>query len=547
MMDVDSELSACPFPGLRPFDSSESHLFFGRDGQSDQLIERLKRTRFLTVVGTSGSGKSSLIWAGLLPALHAGFMPGAGSLWRVAIMHPGSNPVGSLASALTEREVLNIARNEDQSVRLAIVDAALRRGRRGLVEIAKQSLMQTQTHENLLIVVDEFETLFRFQAISLGGSSQEEAADFVKLLLEASRQSEIPIYVVLVLRSDYIGDCSVFWGLPEAINNGLFSIPRMNRDQLRAAVTGPVAVAWANITPRLVNRLLNDVGDNQDQLPVFQHLLMRSWHEWKEKRLVVELPNGEGRPHREVHQGDAIDSCCAEAVGGMAEALSRHADEAYFELPDDSHREVAANLFKALIEKGTDNREIPRPITLGALTSITGARQSEVITVIEAFRQPGRAFLMPPAPIALNSESLVDISHESLIRGWPPLKEWVDEEARSARIYRRLAETAVLYTEDRAGLWRDPDLQIALTWRGQTRPNEAWARRYHPEFNAAMEFLDQSVKARDAEVFSSEQRQLLDVKSQVLDIKRSRRISVLMFILFLLALGAFILAYTKSI
>src|SRR6185295_19396755 len=129
-----------------------------------------------------------------------------------AIMHPGSNPVGSLASALTEREVLNIARNEDQSVRLAIVDAALRRGRRGLVEIAKQSLMQTQTHENLLIVVDEFETLFRFQAISLGGSSQEEAADFVKLLLEASRQSEIPIYVVLVLRSDYIGDCSVFWG-----------------------------------------------------------------------------------------------------------------------------------------------------------------------------------------------------------------------------------------------------------------------------------------------------------------------------------------------
>src|SRR6185295_7177023 len=156
MMDVDSELSACPFPGLRPFDSSESHLFFGRDGQSDQLIERLKRTRFLTVVGTSGSGKSSLIWAGLLPALHAGFMPGAGSLWRVAIMHPGSNPVGSLASALTEREVLNIARNEDQSVRLAIVDAALRRGRRGLVEIAKQSLMQTQTHENLLIVVDEF-------------------------------------------------------------------------------------------------------------------------------------------------------------------------------------------------------------------------------------------------------------------------------------------------------------------------------------------------------------------------------------------------------
>src|SRR6185503_8655097 len=226
--------------------------------------------------------------------------------------------------------------------------------------------------------------------------------------------------------------------------------------------------------------------------------------------------------------------CCAEAVGGMAEALSRHADEAYFELPNDHHREVAASLFKALTEKGTDNREIRRPITLGELTSITGARQSEVVTIIEAFRQPGRSFLMPPAPLALNSESLVDISHESLIRGWSRLKDWVDEEARSARIYRRLAETAVLYKEGGAGLWRDPDLQIALTWREEGKPNEVWARRYHPEFVLAGRFLDESVAARDAQVLKEEAQRRKEIN-------RSRLTALIFGVAFLfsLAMGAY--------
>src|SRR5262249_14531811 len=160
---------------------------------------------------------------------------------------------------------------------------------------------------------------------------------------------------------------------------------------------------------------------------------------------------------------------------------------------------VAEKLFKALTEKGSDNREIRRPVTLGVLCALAEADQSEVINVIETVRRPGRSFRMtPPGP--LGPESLIDISHESLIRAWSRLKEWVDEESRSARIYKRLAETAVLEAEGKAGLWRDPDLQIALTWREQSKPNETWARRYHPQFASAMRFLDDSVAARDAEV-----------------------------------------------
>jgi tetratricopeptide (TPR) repeat protein len=532
---VETRVANNPFPGLRPFEFDESHLFFGRDGQSEQLIAKLGRTHFLAVVGTSGSGKSSLVRAGFLPALWGGFMTSAGSAWRVAILRPGNDPIGNLARALNAPDVFGSELEENSAIQTAIAESTLRRGSLGLVDTLRQAVMVEG--ENLLIVVDQFEEIFRFARVAEGAEYGNEAAAFIKLLLEAARQREVPIYVVLTMRSDYLGDCSQFWGLPEAINESQYLIPRLTRDQLREAISGPVAVGGGKITPRLVNRLLNEVGDSQDQLPVLQHLLMRSWHEWKEKRLELDVLEGEQvvrRKHKDVHKGDAIDLCCAEAVGGMAEALSRHADEAYFELPNDHHREVAASLFKALTEKGTDNREIRRPITLGELTSITGARQSEVVTIIEAFRQPGRSFLMPPAPLVLNSESLVDISHESLIRGWSRLKDWVDEEARSARIYRRLAETAVLYKEGGAGLWRDPDLQIALTWREEGKPNEVWARRYHPEFVLAGRFLDESVAARDAQV-------LKDEAQRRKEINRSRLTALIFGVAFLfsLAMGAY--------
>jgi hypothetical protein len=523
-----------PFPGLRPFEFDESHLFFGRDGQSEQLIAKLSRTRFLAVVGTSGSGKSSLVRAGFLPALWGGFMTSAGSGWRVAIMRPGNDPIGNLARALNAPDVFGSDVEENAAIQTAMAESTLRRGSLGLVDTLRQAVMDQS--ENLLIVVDQFEEIFRFARVAESEEYGNEAAAFIKLLLEAARQREVPIYVVLTMRSDYLGDCSQFWGLPEAINESQYLIPRLTRDQLREAITGPVAVGGGKITPRLVNRLLNEVGDNQDQLPVLQHLLMRSWHEWNEKRLAIEVEGEKSRPHRQVHQGDAIDLCCADAVGGMAKALSRHADEAFFELPNEYHREVSAKLFKALTEKGTDNREIRRPITLAEICDITDARASEVITVIEAFRQPGRSFLMPPAGVALDSQSLVDISHESLIRGWMRLKDWVDEEARSARIYRRLAETAVLNKEGNAGLWRDPDLQIALNWREETKPNEVWARRYHPEFALATDFLDESVSARDAQVARDEAQRRKEIN-------RSRLTALIFGVAFLFSLGMGVYAY----
>jgi WD40 repeat protein/flagellar biosynthesis GTPase FlhF/energy-coupling factor transporter ATP-binding protein EcfA2 len=519
---IEAETPDNPFPGLRPFEFGESHLYFGRDGQSDQLIRKLAATRFVAVVGTSGSGKSSLVRAGLLPDLFSGYMSTAGSHWRVALMRPSNDPLGNLATALNSTGVFGSEIEENVQIQTAITEATLRRGSLGLVEVVRQNRMAS--NESLLVVVDQFEELFRFARVSASEQYRYEAAAFVKLLLDASAQREHAVYVVLTMRSDFLGDCSMFWDLPEAINEGQYLIPRLTRDQRMEAIAGPVAVCGGDITQRLVNRLLNDVGDNPDQLPILQHALMRTWEDWK-------------ADHEE---GEPIDLRHYEAIGGMGEALSRHADEAGGELPDERARLVAEKVFKALTEKGEDNREVRRPVELKALCELTDSEEAEVVSVVDVFRRTGRSFLMPPAAVPLEADSLVDISHESLIRNWGRLKAWVDEESVSAQIYRRLAETAVLHAEGRAGLWRDPDLQIALDWRERARPNGAWAARYHPAFDAAMRFLDESVEARDAAARAAEERRRREVR-------RARVVAVVFFLLFMLSLVAVAVAYNKTL
>ena len=427
LMDVGT--SANPFPGLRPFEFGESHLYFGRDGQSDQLIRKLSATRFVAVVGTSGSGKSSLVRAGLLPDLFSGFMSSAGSHWRIALMRPSNDPLGNLARALCATSVFGSEIEENAQIQTAITEATLRRGSLGLVEAVRQN--RQPSNESLLVVVDQFEELFRFAHVSASEQYRYEAAAFVKLLLEAARQREHSIYVVLTMRSDFLGDCAQFWDLPEAINEGQYLIPRMTRDQRAEAITGPIAVCGGRVTQRLVNRLLNDTGDNPDMLPILQHALMRTWENWV-------------GDHAE---GETVDLRHYEAIGTMSDALSLHADEAWGELPDERSRQIAERVFKALTEKGEDNREVRRPTVLSELCALTGATIAEVVSVLEVFRREGRSFLMPPATVPLDSDSLVDISHESLIRNWQRLGDWVAEEAQSARIYRRLAETAALHRE----------------------------------------------------------------------------------------------------
>ena len=295
----------------------------------------------------------------------------------------------------------------------------------------------------------------------------------------------------------------------------------MTREERRSSITGPVAVGGAAITPRLVNRLLNDVGDNPDQLPILQHALMRTWDRWKQ----------------DAQGDDSIDLRHYEAIGGLSEALSLHADEAYDELSE-SRRALAERIFRWITEKGRDNREVRRPLTMRDICTVTLADEPEVIAVVEIFRRADRSFLMPSAEVVLSADSLIDISHESLIRNWKRLKAWVEDEAQSAAIYRRLAETAVLHGEGGAGLWRDPDLQIALDWRERVAPNAAWARRYHPGFAEANGFLEESLALREAEAREKEERRRRELT-------RARIVAAILGLAFLISAGLALMA-TKS-
>jgi WD40 repeat protein len=512
-----------PFPGLRPFQFYESHLFFGRDGLSEELLDKLSQTRFLAVIGTSGSGKSSLVRAGLLPALCGGFME-AGSDWRVAVLRPGNNPICELAQALNDPTVLGATIEEQEETQRLIIESTLRLGSLGLVEIVRQADLPED--ENLLIVVDQFEELFRFEpkiksklvAASQNGSLSSaheakrgatlekasdsssngngfdstaaekygnEATDFVKLLLEATKQEKVPIYVVITMRSEFLGKCAQFLGLPEAINQGQYLIPRLTREQQREAITKPVAVYKAEITPRLVSQLLNDMGDDPDQLPLMQHALMRTW-----KKSPVNSDNKKW-----------LDLKHYLEVGGMGKALSKHAESTYNYLSDEQ-KKIAEKLFKCLTVKDPEGHETRRPTTLKDICEIIEEEEAEVIKIIEDFRSSGRSFLMPPVSEPLKSGSQIDISHESLIRCWERLSGWVDEEARSAWTYCWVANTAtaLLYGKQKTELLRDRQAEFALNWYEESKPNKAWAERYHDaDFEVVKEFLEKSKELRQKE------------------------------------------------
>jgi tetratricopeptide (TPR) repeat protein len=468
-----------PFPGLRPFEPDEDHLFFGREQEIDELLRRLRTTRFLQVVGTSGTGKSSLVRSGLIPALQSGSMVQAGSDWRILIFRPGDDPIGNLAASLDAPDALG-AQGELASTNRVLLEATLRRSTLGLVQAVRQANIPAE--DNLLVVVDQFEELFRFRQSGRDGDSRNEAAAFFKLLLEAAKQEEIPIYIVLTMRSDFLGDCLQFQGLPEAVNTGLYLVPRMTRDELRSAISGPVAVSGGEITQRLVLRLLNDLGDDHDQLPILQHALMRTWDHWEPS-----------------HQpGQSIDIEDYEAIGGLQQALSLHAEEAYLEAGVGRGHQLAEKIFKALTDTYSDPRGVRRPTSVQDLAAICEASESEVIQIVEIFRRSGRSFLTP-AGVPLDSRSIIDLSHESLMRCWTRLIDWAEEERVSARTYMRVVQATSRCEECTGSLWVDPELEVGLRWRRKNQPTAAWAERYDANFAQSMDFLDRSEKQRETE------------------------------------------------
>jgi hypothetical protein len=510
-----------PFPGLRSFTTDDSHLFFGRDGQIDEILDKMARNRFVAVMGYSGSGKSSLMFCGLVPALYGGFITHSGSNWNVVTTRPGSSPIKSLINSVIEFMVKTGRIEEGESeVYRAIINAVLRSSNEGLIEVAR--FLQRNDNENTFFLIDQFEEVFRYRDQE-DREALNDAQLYVNLALTAIEQTAVPTFIALTMRSDFIGECSVFAGLTQQINRSNYLIPQLSREQKKSVIEGPITVAGGKIAPRLLKRLLNEIGNSHDQLPILQHALMRTWDYW--------IHNHE--------PGEPVDVRHYNAIGRVSTALAQHANEAFDELSM-RDKQIAEILFKNITEKNQNNRGMRRPCRLALIAELADAGEQEVISVVEHFRRAGRSFLMPAAHIALDSDSVIELSHESLMRIWTRLETWVDEEFESASMYKRLAEAAAMYQIGKTGLWRPPDLQLALNWYKKQNPTRTWGQRYDEAFERTIVFLETSRITYEAELKNQEmlQRRVL---------QRTRATAIILGIAFLVAIIFFVFAYLQKL
>jgi tetratricopeptide (TPR) repeat protein/energy-coupling factor transporter ATP-binding protein EcfA2 len=489
--------SARPFPGLKPFDYPDHEYFFGREDQSYALYRLIDRNHFVAVVGSSGSGKSSLVRAGLRALLEEEKKSG-GPKWTWLEMRPGEAPLTRLARLLT-----TLWGDKDSGIAAGRQDRIafdLRQSSFGIVSVLEQ--LGDRAKVPLVLVVDQFEELFRYidprpqERAAQTERLRDGATDFVQLLLEASRSRMFNIRVLVTMRSDFIGACSRFHGLPEAVSAAQFLVPGMTRDQIEQAIREPIEQAGGTIDPILVERLLNDSSEEDDRLPALQHCLLRLWDEARRPAPDDrQAPIAETDPSATaaISAPPRITEKHYEPVGGVANALSHHAEGIFAKL-DDGEKLACEQMFRALAEIDRDGRIIRRARSYEQLFKECGVPGRRLRKVIGRLRADDCSFLTTSSP-TITRETRIDVSHEALLRNWKRIsgdreairtesarenadsKGWLKAERDDGERYRGLVS---LIDENE----KEPDASFASRaddrwawWTSRPR-TRSWAERY---------------------------------------------------------------------
>ncbi|HEY6270574.1 MAG TPA: winged helix-turn-helix domain-containing protein [Terriglobales bacterium] len=457
-----------PFRSLTVFEPEDAWLFFGRDAETADLLTRLARSPVLAIVGNSGSGKSSLVRAGLIPALREGGFPYSngspgtlpGESWRIAVLRPSAAPFDYLAEVLPGQLVPELSLKQQVEFiaecreKLPVGGDALRNAVSALVFAAGKTNQSAQTR--LLLVVDQFEELFTLTA-------RPAVRDrYIDTLLAVARlDSAIPVHLVFVLRADFYGQCLDHPGLSRWLETS-FNLGSMTPEQMRETIEKRLELVGGRAEPGLIDSLLEDVGAEPANLALLEHALGQLWERC-------------GGP------GCTFTNCAYNDIGRLRGALGRHADRVYQQLESDEQQLLAQRIFLELVHLGEGAQDTRRRVAKAELLSLGDPAEVQQLL----------ARLVSSRLIATGregEETFVEVSHEALIREWPALLEWLEENREELALERRLVQAA----EEWESLKRDPG---ALLQGARLAQAEEWLSRHQgaPDLRA---YVQASVATR---------------------------------------------------
>lgn len=389
--------SVCPYRGLLAFREEDSAFFHGRQAAVEGLRDAVRERSLVAVVGASGSGKSSLVAAGLVPVLRAETAP----TWEVASLAPSERPLRALAEALLPLVEPTVAAI-DCLPRLAQLEEGLLHGGATLRDVVAEVLRQQPGTERLLLVVDQWEELYS------AGSEAEARERFIAALLDGTAGGRLT--VVLTLRADFYGWAIAQRSLADALRDGVVNLGPMTEAELRQAVQEPAELAGLGFEHGLVARILRDVGQEPGNLPLLEFLLGELW---------------------QARRGSTLHHDAYEAVAGVQGALATRAEDIYLRLPA-PERATARRLLVQLVRPGGACGDTCRRVLLDPPA---GARRDLVQRLVDA------RLLVSTRDEASGSEVLA-IAHEALIRSWQRLRDWTDSDRELLRRRERVMAAA---------------------------------------------------------------------------------------------------------
>ncbi|MFK3983814.1 AAA family ATPase [Micromonospora sp. NPDC050397] len=424
---------ASPYAGLAPLQPTDAQRFFGRERLVAELLTRLARRRLVTVFGASGAGKSSLLRAGLLPAIRSGALDDAMSdddtgpstgpagtaaaptgnatartgTYATLLFSPGARPLEELA--------IHLGRfSGDTPGRLL---AELDGDRRAVHRLVRRAVGGGPDQTGLVIVVDQFEEVFTLCA------DPRERGRFVDLLVSAATADQSRVAVVLGVRADFYTHCTTLPGLLDAMRHGQVVVGPMSTDELRRAITQPAVQAGCAVEGALVSRLIGDATGQPAVLPLVSHALLETWRR---------------------RRGNTLTLAGYEAAGGIERAIAQTAERAYADVDADQRR-IVRQIFLRLTALGEGTEDTKRRVRREELDGL-GPGTGEVLERLAAARL-----------LVLDHDS-VEIAHEALIRGWPRLRGWLTADREGLRVHRQLTEAA--------GTWATLGREAEALYRG---------------------------------------------------------------------------------